>query len=348
MVGNMKDQLWVHLGARPPDYASRLVHIAGGAMLQVSRANRSRNFLPNGLPFAFQHDGSDSGTQLSFISEEKSWLLCQAAATVLCSPVRWLSAPAEGGLAQLQGVVDAVRAFITVAELERPDLPRLGVFALDYRWLSTAGPRERLLNSFRSLGSPVGLMLGKHHDPLDNAHTVEGLASLSAAVDELLILRCDHGALGALAFGASGGSIGSSTSTRHFVPPGGSTWKDVTDPTPRVFVPSLLEWWKGSRLGYLADDPLFQCWCAECDGASLGRFQDESLKPEADAHSVRSWTDLAKLIASEEPDRRADRWITLCRQAYARLDELEDRRALLQAPSRQLKAWLRFAGVPAA
>lgn len=190
-------------------------------------------------------------------------------------------------------------------------------------------------------------MFGKEQDPLDNARAVDGLVALVTGLPQVIILRCDHGLLGAYAFGALGGSIGINPTARHYVVPGSSGWADLTDQTPRVFLPSILAWWRGSRLGYYEGDELFKDHCAVCRGGSLARFEDEALTPEADAHSVASWSSIFYELRDLEPEKRPDHWIKLCSQAYDMLDALEDRHGILQPPSKQLKAWLRFAGIPA-
>ncbi|HEV8653804.1 MAG TPA: hypothetical protein VG276_31505 [Actinomycetes bacterium] len=226
----------------------------------------------------------------------------------------------------------------------------MAIFAVSYSWLTSANPRRQLVAALQSVGEPIGLMLGKGKDPLDNTRAVEGLVEIVQSVDRVAVLRCDHGALGAYAFGALGGSIGVGTSTRHFTAHGEGGWADLSDPTPRVFLPFLMAWWKGSRLPYYEGDPLFDCCtCSVCDGASLVRFQDERLEPEADAHSVACWSAIALELAELEAARRPERWVDLCRQAYARHDDIEDRHdGLLQPPSKQLKAWLRVVGIRAA
>jgi hypothetical protein len=242
-----------------------------------------------------------------------------------------------------------MRDFCAMAEKLDSGRPHMAVIAVSHKWLTSSTAQRALISGLTSFEAPVGLMLGKDMDPLDNPRAVEGMVEVVQRVPNLALLRCDHGGLGGYAFGAIGASIGVGTSTRHYVPIGERSRKDLGDPTPRLLVGSLLHWWKGSRLAYYKGDPLFDCApCAVCRGASLARFQDESLKMEAAAHSVEIWSTIGEQLVATDPSRRADAWIDLCKQAYDRLAELEDRHdGLLHPPSKQLRAWLRFAGVPA-
>ena len=59
------------------------------------------------------------------------------------------------------------------------------------------------------------------------------------------------------------------------------------------------------------------------------------------------WRSTAVDLRAKSGSARQDEWIKLCALAYANLDILEADQQLLFPPSKQLKAWLRFAGVPA-
>lgn len=350
MLGTLSERVWLHLGARTPEHAPRLARLAGGAVLQAPGSHGALLGANNmNVPFLLQHDGRGEEQELSLLGSEGDWLTHQTAASALTSRVRWVPAPGSPADESLAEAVAVARDFVRFAERECPSQPRLGLFAVDHRWLSSQSPRQMLIGAMRAVEAPVGIMLGKGRDPLDTARAVEGLVELIQRVDQVVVLRCDHGALGAFAFGAAGGAIGIGTSTRHYVPPDEGSWADLTDPTPRVFLPTIMAWWKGSRLAYYEGDPLFNCPCEECQGASLARFQDERLRIAADAHSVCCWSAIARDLESAAPTERTERWIALCQRAYGALDELEEHgNGLLEPPSRQLKAWLRFVGIPAA
>jgi hypothetical protein len=347
-LGPLQDRVWLHVGARPPEHVERLAGLAGGVVLQAPLSgSRARDLARSGLPVMWQHDARDR-SQMTLLPPDDAWLLDQTGLAIVASRVHWVPSPTPTAEGLLRQAAKEARSFLHLAGKQAPTTPSMAVFGVSYRWLTSVRPRSQLVAALQSVDGPVGLMLGKGQDPLDNARAVEGLVQLVQSMDQIAILRCDHGALGAYAFGASGGSIGTNTSTRHFTAPNEPGWADHSDPTPRVFLPFIMAWWKGSRLPYYEGDPLFDsCACSVCDGDSLTRFQDERLKPEADAHSVASWSAIAQELAKSDPSRRPEKWLDLCRQAYARLDDLEDRHELLQPPSKQLKAWLRLAGMPA-
>jgi hypothetical protein len=347
-LGPLQDRIWLHVGARPPEHVERLARLAGGVALQAPlSSSRTRQLARSGLLVLLQHDAHEH-SQMTLLPPDDAWLLDQTGLAIVASRVRWVPNPSPTTEEILRQAAKEARSFLNLAREQAATTPSMAVFAVSYRWLTSLRPRSQLVAALQSVGGPVGLMLGKDQDPLDNARAVEGLVELVQSVDRIAVLRCNHGALGAYAFGASGGSIGMNTSTRHFTASDEPGWADHSDPTPRVFLPFIMAWWKGSRLPYYEGDPLFDsCMCIVCDGASLIRFQDERLKPEADAHSVACWSAMAHELAKSEASRRPEQWLDLCRQAYARLDDLEDRHELLQPPSKQLKAWLRLAGMPA-
>jgi hypothetical protein len=346
----LQDRVWLHVGARAPEYVERLARLAGGVVLQAPlRSPRTKELARSGMPVLLQHDARAEDDQRTLLAPDDAWLIDQTASAILASRVRWVPSPNLASEHALREAANEARLFLRLAREQAPTRSSMALFAVSHSWLTSAKPRHQLIAVLQSVGGSIGLMLGKGKDPLDSAHAVEGLARVVQSVDQVAVLRCDHGALGAYAFGALGGSIGIGTSARHFVMPGKGGWADLSDPTPRVFLPSLMAWWKGSRLPYYEGDPLFDsCTCNVCDGASLVRFQDESLESEADAHSVACWSAIALELARVEPSRRAERWVDLCLQAYTHHDDIEDRHGgLPQPPSKQLKAWLRLAGIPA-
>ena len=94
----------------------------------------------------------------------------------------------------------------------------VAVLALDSRWL-VDGTDEilRVLNG----GGPLALILGDANDPLERRGAVRGLVEIIGELGpQLMVMRCDVGAIGAVACGARLGSIGTTTGVRHVVPPG--------------------------------------------------------------------------------------------------------------------------------
>ena len=345
----MTDRFWLHVGPRAPEHTSRLALRTSGLVLEPPKKGPALSKVGDlAAPYILQHRGIRDDDQLSLIDAEEKWLMRQDNAAALTSQTVWISQPSDDPVGDLRGHAAALEAFTRLARLYDSDRPLLGVVAISSKWLTKRAPRTELIGMLQDLSLPIGLMLGNQMDPLNSPRAVEGIIVISQGVDNLYVLRSDHGALGAYAYGAMGGSIGLNPTTRHYVPIGDHGWADNSDPTPRVLLPNLMEWWKGSRLGLYEGDTLFDCKpCPVCMGSSLARFQDETLAVEAEAHNVESWSRLAEVLFDTPKEKRPEIWTALCQQADAYLMELEDRLGLLHQPSRQLSAWLRVAGVPA-
>lgn len=342
------DVMSVHFGSRVPDHAGRLMALAGGGVLTGAGA-RGLALAPEGVPVVRQHTGAPEAPGL--LSPDGAWLLAQSRYAAFTSRVQHLPAPAGAAedRARLWAAADDADEFMKVALAEDARLPRIWILAIHEGWLKRPPLRAELAKRAADADGLLGLMLENPGDPLASAKAVEGLMDLCDRLrDRLLIFRCDHGALGAYAFGAAGGSIGMSATSRHFTVPGRGGFRSE-DPTPRVFWPRIMAWWSGSRFGQLGEDALYDCGCAVCRGASLSRFQDAELQPEADAHNVASWSGMMRAVqACQRGGQREAHWIERCREAVQLLDDLEDGHNILQPPSRQLRAWCDVMGVPVA
>ena len=112
---------------------------------------------------------------------------------------------------------------------------------VDARWL--AKRYEMLTDALTSVVRPVAVVLADRADPLADGRAVMGLRWLAARLHHLSILRSDHGALGAVAFGADHASIGLTTSTRHFAASGMKPFR-LLDDSARLFVRQLLDWFR--------------------------------------------------------------------------------------------------------
>jgi hypothetical protein len=342
-LGNFEGAVWLHFGARPPAHAPLVAGLTDGVVLQTPGASETWQALRVEHPFILQHNGKSAVPTLW--GEEYDWLLRQAGAEVLTNPVRYVPLGDADGL---RHAVTAVADFAGIAAKEDPSRPVMGLFAVSANWLKVQADRSVLADALRSVEAPVGLMLGGNpRDPLDDQRIVDGLVKVIHAVPHFSLLRSDHGALGAIAFGAAAASVGLTTGARHFVGPDEYGRRDLDDPTPRVFIEPLLAWWKGSKIALIDGDPLLTCDCGVCAGGSLARFQDEALEPEADRHSVTAWSTMAQHLLQLPKAGQEDEWLHICRTAYANLAALEDRVGSPQPAPRQLKAWLGAAGIVA-
>ena len=109
------------------------------------------------------------------------------------------------------------------------------VLCIDHRWLTRIEGHMDMRWTLEGAGVPVALVLGNVGDPLARPGAVDGMVALTRVIDDLSILRCDHGAIGALAFSAAHGSIGLLATHRHGVPPTASARGKPHDQTARVF-----------------------------------------------------------------------------------------------------------------
>lgn len=346
MTSPIQDRMLVHLSTRLRPHDPELARIGDGVVLQGPGLSRSGADLARrsaGL-LVFQHDGRPpTDEQLSLFSPDETWLQVQAKASVVTSRTVLFSNPRSMNAADAASAVNNANAFIDLAIRNGHRVVAASV-AVDRRWLSRTDTRRTLVAALGDVRAPIHLMLSHSADPLGTDSSVTGLVELVQSRSDIAVLRCDHGALGAYAYGAMGGSIGATGGTRHFLMPGDGGGGVRDDPTPRVFLPVLLDWWRGSKLGLL-DIPLLQCDTGTCAGRNLSRFQDEALLAEADSHSVISWMTLMdELKKAPAGSAREDCWTKFCQNAWNALDELEQGANLLHPASKQLKAWLRLVG----
>ena len=160
--------------------------------------------------------------------------------------------------------------------------PTLVVLPLDPWWLKNG--LSCLAEEVRAACRPVAIVLMNAYNGLDSASTVSGLITLISLVGDIpvVMLRCDVSAIGAVAYGAFAGFVGESASTRHGPVPLPAPKRgeeadedDRPDQAPAVFVPSLDDYVKASRLPLISrreDDGILRCGDAVCNGRSLLRI----------------------------------------------------------------------------
>ena len=211
------------------------------------------------------------------------------------------------------------------------------VFAVDHRWL-TKRPME-LAAALVALGRPAALVLAHPSDPLGPISAVHGLIALTRNVDDLSILRTDHGGFGALAYGARHAAIGLIGSYRHFVPPGRSGGGKTNDRSPRVFVRSLMDWFTGSTIaGWTTASVNLNCHLTCCGGQSLDRFFDPRHDSDAMAHNRMALAQLADDILNLPAEERPQRFRQFCQSAvehYGPMGKL----SMVTKPKQKLSQW---------
>lgn len=223
-------------------------------------------------------------------------------------------------------------------------------------WVSEAGGRlslalragwltdhvERLIAEMQAADLPFALAFADSNDPLGRRGAVPGLVELLKSVNDVVILRCDVGAVGAVAHGASLGALGTSTGVRHAVPPGHQPGGAANDKSPSVFLPKLLDFKLGSLLDSFprAASPTCELEC--CQGAPLRRLNDQRMNAEARRHNRLAISELIHKVAATEQPRRAQVFKSLCIDAEHEAHELSGlaRRPLRVRP--QVAAWARL------
>lgn len=239
-------------------------------------------------------------------------------------PVGWVEAQREADAAELflpgvlvlwdggndELLMDIVREQTRIAN-------ELGVsllLALDARWI--ARKTKELIAALTTARRPIAIVMMHRGDPLSIAGAVAGLRRLASRVKDLSILRCDHGAIGALAFGASHAAIGLTTTTRHYAPPSTRPWRR-RDNSPRLFVRSHLDWFLASDIaGWASAGADFGCPLSCCMGLSLGRFLDPI--EDHDAHNMTALADFADHIVLADRSDRGTEFLHCCSAAVSR------------------------------
>ncbi len=266
--------------------------------------------------------------------EPSAWFKEQrnAGADRLLTPGCWVSSSAEHSSFSSQ-ILEEVR----MAEEDGATC----LLGIDSRWLSKSAQMDEMLEALLQLEIPVAIVLGDSSDPLRRLGAVQGFAVLTSRIDDLTVLRCDQGGIGALAFGAAHASIGLSTGHRHTVPPGVKSFAIRNDFTVRVFVRELMDWFTaGTIAGWSTTSPTLTCAAPCCSGQSMVRFLDERLKSEADLHNRTVLAALAEevLSAPKEDGIRRMAFSRICQDALQLYGPMGGWMTWIN-PKPQLKQW---------
>ncbi len=212
---------------------------------------------------------------------------------------------------------DCSEAFVGVVQEQgriAGDLGATMLLAIDARWI---GKRtDVVVDTLRSADQAVALVLAHRADPLSVGGAVSGLRRIASQVEQLSVFRSDHGAIGALAYGADHASIGLTTTTRHFATAQmRPSRRPGTD--SRIFVSTLFDWFLVSDIaGWTAAGSDVVCDLQCCDGRSLGRFIDPDL--DANWHNMNALADVADYVLNAEVIDRRSLFIEECQNATLR------------------------------
>ena len=255
------------------------------------------------VPVRFDAVGYDGKTQF----DPTDWIRRQreAAATQLLLP--GTRVPWEKGNADLLSTIVSEQSQYAI------DLGASLLLAIDPRWL--ARDVELLVEVLRAAGQPTAIVLVHRDDPLSVGGAVAGLRFLASRLEDLVILRCDHGAIGALAFGARHASLGLTTGTRHYAPPDTSPWKRPGS-SARLFDRDRLDWFLASDIAaWESARGDFICRLDCCAGLSLARFLDPD--EDSDLHNMTSLKDFADYIVLAEAADRGSVFMRACEEAVS-------------------------------
>ncbi len=172
----------------------------------------------------------------------------------------------------------------------------------------------RLLELINKAGVPVAIMLEHAKDPLGVKAAVQGLVQVLSAEPKVLLLRTDLSAIGAVAWGAGVGAIGTSPGRRHIFPP--PTTAIRTARHISLFVPKAMSYRKIATLNLAITrapehSEWWTCDCSYCHGRQLSWI---ATAEEAYLHSVAAVADTADEVlgnAATLPERRRS-WIAHC------------------------------------
>lgn len=217
-------------------------------------------------------------------------------------------------------------------------LDAVTLIAVDSRVVGRAA--DRLAAELHEISGGVALVLVDPGDPLSVKGGVQGLRYLAGCLDDLLLLRADHGALGAIAFGACHASLGLITSHRHGTTPDRRGAAKQGDRTARVFSLTYADWFTAATIaGWALTEPQWgRCNLGCCDGQDLSRFLDEDVRAEVATHNLTSLAWLADYVLDADPDDQRTVFLDFCRQAAARYDLSGVRGP--QDPKAQLTGWV--------
>ena len=209
--------------------------------------------------------------------------------------------------------------------------------ALHASWLTKG--LDGLIGRLEQVEAPLACAFADPNDPLGHARAVQGLVDLLGSVGDVAILRCDLGALGAVAHGASIGAIGTSSTVRHVVPPGQKGGGVPLDKSPSVFVSELLDYKLGSHLDEFPREASPTCDLTCCRGRALRRFNGEHAIAEARTHNRIAIGDASRKILETAPDLRPRVFTRMCIDAEYAVAALSvaARRPMKVRP--QVKAW---------
>ncbi|MYA85232.1 MAG: hypothetical protein F4Y12_06565 [Acidimicrobiaceae bacterium] len=213
---------------------------------------------------------------------------------------------------------------------------------LHNRWLTR--DLGTLVAALQELAMPLALAFGVAYDPLDRRGAVRGLVEVLRSCSDVAVLRCDIGAIGAVANGAALGAVGTAGNVRHGVPAHRSGGGSSDDTSPTVFIEQTLSFKRGSLLESLPPYAGMRCWLECCEGSDLRRFATDESAPQAMRHNRMAIGNVAGRVLANLPALRPQAFSDLCADAIAAASEWSVRAEQLMDVRHQVEAWARLGG----
>lgn len=341
----LQNQTFIHFSKRLEPNALWLATQTRGAFLTGVHKGAILDELASSQPLFFQDEGTDDGPQGSLLTPDESWRLAQEYASVYTSRVVYVDEVSDVSFAEatLKSAVERTTQSAKEIRKGADGTVVLSLFGLHHHWASQNG--KLIAKQLLDLEGPVGLMFWHSQDPFQTAKAIEGVLDLIQVRPEVGVIRSDQATLGFQSHGALFGSIGIGTGTRHFTRPTDRGYADLSDRSPRLWIPSLGTFWKATRVANAGDHELLTCSCSVCGGLPLSRFTHKEMKQEAAKHSVASWSEFSRKMRGTLPQKRQEWWRQQIESFRDNLTELEEARYLPEPPSRQLIAWCDVLGL---
>lgn len=310
--GSVSPGIYPYLGGSvTADQLRSIVAAHGGAVVSGLKGARLAGQVPGVLLDPARY-GTQSGADADTLFDYDLWLKRQQAAEV---PVILTDTPRIRNR-------DRSALHEALGRWENLDEPTLAVLPIESWWLG--GGLACLCEEVRSAGRPVAIVLMASYNGLDAAGAISGLLTFISGIGQVpaVLLRSDVSAVGAVAFGASAGFVGWSSTTRHGPLPMRSAVSRENrdkDESPGVFVPALHGYVRASRLPALArfrHMNVLQC-DDQCCGDGLARIARLS---EVDPHDARTMAKQHNMVSTELVARRVfsgadprDTWWEICK-----------------------------------
>ncbi|MCU1355899.1 MAG: hypothetical protein JWM89_1317 [Acidimicrobiales bacterium] len=220
--------------------------------------------------------------------------------------------------------------------LVNPVDPIIPTVALTDDWLTKRELLDVAIDCIRSYDGVVGLVLASPMNPLGAAAQICGFVELLQSTGNVIALRQDESAIGALAHGALAASIGTSSTVRHLFFGRPSKTRGPR-PNYSVLHPQTLSWIRFRELEAFTVAPEDQvCDCVVCDGRTLARYHDPALAIDAMIHSMLVLQERAASVVGAADPIAA--WFKICTGAATSARRIE---STVEGFSlgRSVKAW---------